>query len=185
MEDIEKVFWHLRQLGGQCPVPDVSQIAVRTPHCEMSKSGKTAAPAIVRRSEPMIIHAPTPKNSLYLKDRRKLLEACGCFTVFDGKNMSQFSAETVRAMRAALAEVCRHIPMHSADTRAFIASKILECAFQGEKTYDGLLQAGRRAVIARFGTVSAVRVARSDDGLRGGFQPKIEGRDKLHGQRSG
>ena len=29
---------------------------------------------------------------------------------------------------------------HSTDARAFIASKILECANQGERTYDGLLQ---------------------------------------------
>jgi len=76
--------------------------------------------------------------------------------------MSQFSTETVAAMRAALAEVCSHIPEQSTDARVFIASKILECAYQGEKTYDALLHAGRRAVIERFGTVNVVR-ARSDE----------------------
>jgi hypothetical protein len=73
--------------------------------------------------------------------------------------MSQFNAETVAAMRTALAEVCSHIPQHSTDARAFIASKIVECACQGERTYDGLLRAGRRAVIERFGNASVVRSA--------------------------
>jgi hypothetical protein len=103
--------------------------------------------------------------------------------------MSQFSAETVKAMRAALAEICSHVPDKSPDARAFVAAKILECARQGEKTYDGLLQAGRRAVIERFGTVNVVR-AGSDGCLRGGSHPtkKVNGRlkgEKLHGQHSG
>jgi hypothetical protein len=73
--------------------------------------------------------------------------------------MSQFSTETVRSMRNALAEVCSHIPQGSTDVRTFVASRILERASQGEETYDGLLKAGRRAVIERFGNVSAVRSA--------------------------
>jgi hypothetical protein len=70
--------------------------------------------------------------------------------------MRQFSTETVAAMRAALDEVCSHIPRHSTDARAFVASKILECASRGEETYIGLLEAGRRAVIERFGNVSVI-----------------------------
>jgi hypothetical protein len=95
--------------------------------------------------------------------RWKLIAGRGCFIFFGGETtMSRFSIETVAVMRRALAEVCSHIPERSPDARAFIASKILECAYQGEKTYDGLLQAGRRAVIERFGTVNAVR-AYSDE----------------------
>ena len=73
--------------------------------------------------------------------------------------MSRFNPLTLAAMRAALAEVCSHIPHHSPDARAFVASKILESAYHGEKTYDGLLQAGRRAVIERFGSVNVVESA--------------------------
>ena len=95
--------------------------------------------------------------------RWKLIAGRGCFIVLVGKKtMSRFETETLAAARAALAEICSHIPERSADARAFIASKILESAYRGEKTYDGLLQAGRRAVIERFGTVNAVR-AHSDE----------------------
>ena len=88
------------------------------------------------------------------------------FYCFGGKTtMSEFDPETAKIMRDALAEVCSHIPEQSPDARAFVASKILECANRGEKTYDGPSQAGRRAVIERFGTVNAVRARPDDDNL--------------------
>jgi hypothetical protein len=74
--------------------------------------------------------------------------------------MPLFNAQTVTAMRAVLEEVCSHIPANSTSARTFIASKILECASNGEETYDGLLAAGRRAVIDQFGAVGVVRSTR-------------------------
>ena len=71
--------------------------------------------------------------------------------------MNKFDSETVIAMRAVLEEVCRHLPSNSTSARAFIASRILERASGGERTYCALLEAGRRAVIDQFGTVQAVR----------------------------
>ena len=73
--------------------------------------------------------------------------------------MSQFSTETVAVMRDALAGVCSHIPERSPDARTLIASKSWNALIRRE---NGLLQAGRRAVIERFGTVNAVR-AHSDE----------------------
>ena len=67
--------------------------------------------------------------------------------------MEKFDAETVKAMRTALEEVCRHIPAASVDAKSFVASRILECAKRGERTHKGLLAAGRRAVIDQFGTL--------------------------------
>jgi len=58
--------------------------------------------------------------------------------------MNLFHSETICAMRAVLEEVCVRIP--SPSTRTFVASRLLECARQGEESYDGLLEAGRRAV---------------------------------------
>jgi hypothetical protein len=73
--------------------------------------------------------------------------------------MNQFDSKTIETMRSVLDEVCSHIPANSTSARSFIASQILKCASTGEETYDGLLAAGRRAVIDQFGTVSAVRSA--------------------------
>jgi hypothetical protein len=69
--------------------------------------------------------------------------------------MEQFDRVTVTAMRTALDEVCRHIPSQSTTVRAFIATRILESARQGERTLDGLKRAGRRAVIDQFGSTDA------------------------------
>jgi hypothetical protein len=73
--------------------------------------------------------------------------------------MNQFDSRTVGTMRSVLEEVCSHIPPNSTSARSFIASEILKCARSGEETYEGLLAAGRRAVIDQFGTVGAVRSA--------------------------
>jgi urease gamma subunit len=68
--------------------------------------------------------------------------------------MDEFDAKTVKAMRAAVEEVCRHIPADSVEAKSFVATRILECARQGERTHTGLLAAGRRAVIDQFGTIA-------------------------------
>ena len=73
--------------------------------------------------------------------------------------MNQFGSETITKMRTVLEEVCSHIPQTQTSARTFVASQILECASSGEETYDGLLAAGRRAVIDQFGSVDAVRSA--------------------------
>jgi hypothetical protein len=67
--------------------------------------------------------------------------------------MDEFDARTVKAMRPA-EEVCRHIPADSVAAKSFVATSILECARQGERTHTGLLAAGRRAVIDQFGTIA-------------------------------
>jgi hypothetical protein len=71
--------------------------------------------------------------------------------------MNHFGSDTISIMRAVLDDVCSHIPRNSTAARTFIASRILECASKGERTYDGLLLAARRAVIEQFGTVEAIR----------------------------
>ncbi|MFL6815467.1 MAG: hypothetical protein ACJ8EK_15670 [Bradyrhizobium sp.] len=71
--------------------------------------------------------------------------------------MSKFDPETVAAMRSVLEEVCSHIPARSTAARSFVASKILECASNGNQSHDVLLDAGRRAVIDQFGNLDAVR----------------------------
>ena len=71
--------------------------------------------------------------------------------------MKHFCSDTVNIMRAVLDDVCSHLPRNSTSARTFIASRILECASKGERTYDGLLRAARLAVIEQFGTVEAIR----------------------------
>jgi hypothetical protein len=71
--------------------------------------------------------------------------------------MNKFDPETVVAMRAALDEVCSHIPAHSTSARTFVASRILECAGRGETTFEALRTAGRRAVLDRFASVDVAR----------------------------
>jgi hypothetical protein len=73
--------------------------------------------------------------------------------------MNQFDSKTIVIMRSVLEEVCSHLPASSTSARSFVASQILKCASSGEETYEGLLAAGRLAVIDRFGTVGAVRSA--------------------------
>jgi hypothetical protein len=71
--------------------------------------------------------------------------------------MNHFGSETVDIMRAVLDDVCSHVRRNSTSARTFIASRILECASKGERTYDGLLRAARLAVIEQFGTVEVIR----------------------------
>jgi len=73
--------------------------------------------------------------------------------------MNTFDSKTISAMRTVLDEVCSHIPANATAARAFIASRILEAARDGEETYDGLLAAGRRAVLDQFACVDVVRAA--------------------------
>jgi hypothetical protein len=75
--------------------------------------------------------------------------------------MNQFGSTTVVTMRSVFDEVCRQIPADSTSARVFVASQILQCASTGEHSYDGLLAAGRRAVIEQFGGADAAR-----EGLR-------------------
>ncbi len=72
--------------------------------------------------------------------------------------MSQLDSKTISAMRIILEDVCGHLPANSTAARTFVASRILECAHRGERTYDGLLDAARRAVIAQFGSIDFVRL---------------------------
>lgn len=71
--------------------------------------------------------------------------------------MNKFDNQTIAAMRSVLEEVCSHIPPNASSARTFVASRILECASKGEETYDGLLAAGRRAVLDQFGNTDALR----------------------------
>jgi hypothetical protein len=71
--------------------------------------------------------------------------------------MNKFDSRTIAAMRAVLVEVCSHIPPSSSSTRVAIASRLLECASMGEKSYGSLLAVARRAVIDQFGNVDAIR----------------------------
>jgi hypothetical protein len=71
--------------------------------------------------------------------------------------MNKFDSKTIAAMRTVLEKVCSHIPANSTTARTFIAARILECASAGEETYDGLLAAGRRAVLDQFGSAEALR----------------------------
>jgi hypothetical protein len=72
--------------------------------------------------------------------------------------MRQFEPKIITAMLTVFEEVCSHVPSDATSARAFVAGRILECASNGERTHDGLLAAGRRAVIEQFGTVEAIRV---------------------------
>jgi hypothetical protein len=76
--------------------------------------------------------------------------------------MNQFDQATVAVMRAALEEVCKHIPAGSTGARAFVATRILESAHSGDRSLDALMRAGRRAVIDRFGSTNAAMKALSD-----------------------
>jgi hypothetical protein len=71
--------------------------------------------------------------------------------------MQTFEPKLISAMRTVFDEVCSHIPSSSTSARTFVAARILECARSGEETYEGLLAAGRRAVIDQFGSVDAIQ----------------------------
>ena len=70
--------------------------------------------------------------------------------------MQLFEPKIITAMRTVFDEVCSHIPSNATSARTFVASRILECASKGVETFDGLLAAGRRAVIDQFGSVDAI-----------------------------
>lgn len=72
--------------------------------------------------------------------------------------VNRFDKTTISAMRTVLEEVCSHIPTNAVAARTVIAVKILDCASNGERSYEGLRAAGRRAVIDQFGNVDVVRV---------------------------
>jgi hypothetical protein len=55
--------------------------------------------------------------------------------------MNKFDGDPITAMRTVLEEICSHIPPGSISARTFIASRIVECANGGERTYDDLLNA--------------------------------------------
>jgi len=76
--------------------------------------------------------------------------------------MKQLAPETIVTVRAALDEVCRHIPVRSSSARTFIATRILQSAHAGETTRDGLLLAGRRAVRDQFASTGAAVRSFSD-----------------------
>lgn len=71
--------------------------------------------------------------------------------------MNRFDTKTISAMRTVLEEVCSHIPTSATSARTIVATKILDCASNGERSYEGLMAAGRRAVIDQFGNVDVVR----------------------------
>jgi hypothetical protein len=72
--------------------------------------------------------------------------------------MNQFDPTTINAMRTVLDEVCSHVPAASVEARTYVASRILECASRGDRTYQGLLSAGRRAAIEQFGTIDGAKL---------------------------
>jgi hypothetical protein len=65
--------------------------------------------------------------------------------------MRIFDMQTIKAMRTALNEVCRHLPESAIAPRMEAACRILESAASGERTPNGLLSAGRQAIIDEFG----------------------------------
>jgi hypothetical protein len=58
-----------------------------------------------------------------------------------------FDRKTLVAMEIALDRACENLGLAKErhDARSHIASKILECALHGERTLDGLTEAGRAA----------------------------------------
>ena len=71
--------------------------------------------------------------------------------------MKQFDTETVTAMRAALDEVCQHVPASATSARTVVASRILQRASEGSTDYEDFRDAGRRAVLDQFANVNVVR----------------------------
>jgi hypothetical protein len=60
--------------------------------------------------------------------------------------MTQLDSSIISALRSVLDEVCGHLPVTYTAARALVASSILECAHEGEQTYDDLKQAGIEAL---------------------------------------
>jgi hypothetical protein len=71
--------------------------------------------------------------------------------------MKQYDDQTVAAMRAALEEVCAHVPISATSARTIVASGILKRASKGDATFDDFRNAGRRAILDQFASVEAGR----------------------------
>jgi hypothetical protein len=56
--------------------------------------------------------------------------------------MTQLDHQIISALRTVLDDVCGHLPLSSITARTFVASKILECARDGQQTYEDLKEAG-------------------------------------------
>jgi hypothetical protein len=54
-----------------------------------------------------------------------------------------FDAQTTAVLRAVLDHVCQSVSLYETGIRAYVASKILEAAKQGETTADSLKQFGK------------------------------------------
>jgi hypothetical protein len=60
-----------------------------------------------------------------------------------------FDSATTSLLKAVLDEVCAQIPPSDTSLRTHVASKILECARNGECSIEELQNAGQRALRAR------------------------------------
>jgi urease gamma subunit len=60
--------------------------------------------------------------------------------------MTQLDNQIISALRTVLEDVCGHLPLSSTTARTFVASKILECARDGQQTYEDLKEAGQMAL---------------------------------------
>ena len=56
------------------------------------------------------------------------------------------SNEVTVLLRSIFDEVCVGVPVHETGKKAFVASKLLECASAGERNVDALRLVGRRAL---------------------------------------
>jgi len=70
--------------------------------------------------------------------------------------MKQFDSNTVTAMRTALDEVCRHVPLSATSARTIVATRILQRASEGEACYDDFRDVGRRAILDQYASIEAV-----------------------------
>lgn len=61
----------------------------------------------------------------------------------------RFDSRTFANMQVALERACQALPQGSDnhEARRHIASRIIECAEGGDRTLDGLTEAGRRAAL--------------------------------------
>jgi hypothetical protein len=64
-----------------------------------------------------------------------------------GGGCAMFSTETRARLRAVLDEVCAGVSRYETAARAYVASKILEAATQGETSIEGLRKVGLEALI--------------------------------------
>jgi hypothetical protein len=64
-----------------------------------------------------------------------------------GERSSMFNAETTARLRAVFEEVCAAVPRYETAARAYVASKMLEAATNGETSAEGLRNVGREALV--------------------------------------